>query len=25
MQKHDESIQDYIKCFCNARNATSYI
>jgi hypothetical protein len=24
-QKHDKSLQDYVKCFCNARNATSYI
>jgi hypothetical protein len=25
MQKHDESLQDYVKCFCNTRNAISYI
>jgi hypothetical protein len=24
-QKHDESLWDYVKCFCNARNATLYI
>jgi hypothetical protein len=24
-QRHDESLQDYVKCFCNARNAISYI
>jgi hypothetical protein len=24
-QKHDESLQDYMKCFCNARNAIPYI
>jgi hypothetical protein len=24
-QKHDESLWDYVKCFCNARNAISYI
>jgi hypothetical protein len=24
-QKHDESLQDYMKHFCNARNATPYI
>jgi hypothetical protein len=24
-QKHDESLQDYVKHFCNARNAISYI
>jgi hypothetical protein len=24
-QKHDESLQDYIKCFCNARNVIPYI
>jgi hypothetical protein len=24
-QKHDESLQDYIKYFCNARNAIPYI
>jgi hypothetical protein len=22
-QKHDESLQDNVKCFCNARNAIS--
>jgi hypothetical protein len=24
-QKHDESLRDYVKYFCNARNATPYI
>jgi hypothetical protein len=24
-QKHDESLQDYVKCFCNARNVIPYI
>jgi hypothetical protein len=24
-QKHDESLWDYVKCFCNARNAIPYI
>jgi hypothetical protein len=24
-QKHDESLRDYVKCFCNARNDISYI
>jgi hypothetical protein len=24
-QKHDESLWDYVKHFCNARNAISYI
>jgi hypothetical protein len=24
-QKHDESLRDYVKCFCNARNTTPYI
>jgi hypothetical protein len=24
-QRHDESLQDYMKCFCNVRNAISYI
>jgi hypothetical protein len=24
-QKHDESLWDYMKCFCNARNAIPYI
>jgi hypothetical protein len=24
-QKHDESLQEYVKCFCNARNAIPYI
>jgi hypothetical protein len=24
-QKHDESLQDYVKCFCNARNTIPYI
>jgi hypothetical protein len=24
-QKHDESLQDYVKCFCNARKAIPYI
>jgi hypothetical protein len=24
-QKHDESLRDYVKYFCNARNAISYI
>jgi hypothetical protein len=24
-QKHDESLRDYMKCFCNARNAILYI
>jgi hypothetical protein len=24
-QKHDESLQDYVKHFCNARNAIPYI
>jgi hypothetical protein len=24
-QKHDESLRDYVKCFCNARNAIPYI
>jgi hypothetical protein len=23
--KHDESLRDYVKCFCNARNAIPYI
>jgi hypothetical protein len=25
MQKHDESLQDYVKKFCNARNAIPHI
>jgi hypothetical protein len=25
MQKHDETLRDYMKCFCNARNAIPYI
>jgi hypothetical protein len=24
-QKHDESLQDYVKYFCNARNTILYI
>jgi hypothetical protein len=24
-QKHDESLQDYVKCFCNDRNTIPYI
>jgi hypothetical protein len=24
-QKHDESLRDYVKCFCNARNTILYI
>jgi hypothetical protein len=24
-QKHDESLWDYVKCFCNARNTIPYI
>jgi hypothetical protein len=24
-QKHDKSLWDYVKCFCNARNAILYI
>jgi hypothetical protein len=24
-QKHDESLRDYIKCFCKVRNAITYI
>jgi hypothetical protein len=24
-QKHDESLRDYVKYFCNARNAIPYI
>jgi hypothetical protein len=24
-QKHDESLQDYVKHFCNARNTIPYI
>jgi hypothetical protein len=24
-QKHDESLRDYAKCFCNTRNTISYI
>jgi hypothetical protein len=24
-QKHDDSLQDYVKCFCNTRNAILYI
>jgi hypothetical protein len=24
-QKHDESLRDYVKCFCNARNTIPYI
>jgi hypothetical protein len=24
-QKHDESLRDYVKHFCNASNAISYI
>jgi hypothetical protein len=24
-QKHDESLRDYVKCFCNARNNIPYI
>jgi hypothetical protein len=24
-QKHDESLRDYVKCFCNARNGIPYI
>ncbi len=24
-QKHDESLWDYMKCFCNVRNAIPYI
>jgi hypothetical protein len=24
-QKHDESLRDYVKCFCNARNSIPYI
>jgi hypothetical protein len=24
-QKHDEGLRDYVKCFCNARNAIPYI
>jgi hypothetical protein len=24
-QKHDESLRDYVKCFCNARNDILYI
>jgi hypothetical protein len=24
-QKHDESLRNYVKCFCNARNAIKYI
>jgi hypothetical protein len=24
-QKHDVSLRDYVKCFCNARNAIPYI
>jgi hypothetical protein len=24
-KKHDESLRDYIKCFCNARNAITHI
>jgi hypothetical protein len=24
-QKHDESLRDYVKCFCNTRNAILYI
>jgi hypothetical protein len=24
-QKHDESLWDYVKYFCNARNAITYI
>jgi hypothetical protein len=24
-QKHDESLRDYVKCFCNARNDIPYI
>jgi hypothetical protein len=24
-QKHDKSLQDYVKCFCNARNTILYI
>jgi hypothetical protein len=23
-QKHDESLWDYVKCFCNTRNAIPY-
>jgi hypothetical protein len=25
MQKHDERLQDYVKRFCNTRNAISYM
>jgi hypothetical protein len=24
-QKHDKSLWDYVKCFCNARNAIPYM
>jgi hypothetical protein len=24
-QKHDESLRDYVKCFCNARNGIPHI
>jgi hypothetical protein len=24
-QKHDESLRDYVKCFCNTRNVIRYI
>jgi hypothetical protein len=24
-QKHDESLHDYVKCFCNVRNDIPYI
>jgi hypothetical protein len=24
-QKHDESLRDYVKCFCNTRNTIPYI
>jgi hypothetical protein len=24
-KKHDESLCDYVKCFCNARNGIPYI
>jgi hypothetical protein len=24
-QKHDESLQDYVKHFCNVRNAIPYV
>jgi hypothetical protein len=24
-QKHDESLHDYVKCFCNARNGILHI